>query len=549
MYEVYCDSLKIYDSRLEYLQIFNTQLQLELNKTGSFVFDIYPDHPYYDRLYKLKSIIRVYQDSYLIFQGRILNDEQGFYNQKQVACEGELAFLIDSIIRPYEFTGTPAEYLTKLITEHNAQVDENKQFIVGNITVTDGDTTNDDNQITRSDSDYKTTWDLITEKLVNSLGGYLWVRHEADGTYLDYLKDFDILSNQKIEFGKNLLDIKKTTKGEDIATAIIPVGGSGETMLNISSLPDGDITDDVVKKDDYVYSKSAVETYGWIFKVKTWSDTEVDAEHLQKNGVKELTESIDLLTTIELTSADLSTIEDVNPFRLGRYITVTSKAHGLDSTTDFLIKKLSLDILQPANNKLTVGAEVKTFTQTTIDNSKNNTFILERIDEVERNTASQSDIDTAMNNVIEQNTSDITQSSTEILTQVAHDYYLQEDADALINSVNTQFKQTNTEFELRFNDFSQSINDLANGTDAQFKQISKYIRFIDGNIVLGEEGNELTLKIQNDRISFLQSGLEVAYFSNRKLYVTDGEYTNSLQLGNFAFIPRANGNLSFKKVT
>ena len=56
------------------------------------------------------------------------------------------------------------------------------------------------------------------------------------------------------------------------------------------------------------------------------------------------------------------------------------------------------------------------------------------------------------------------------------------------------------------------------------------------------------LKIQNDRISFMQGGTEVAYFSNRKLYVTDGEYINSLKVGKYSFFPRANGNLSFKKV-
>ena len=65
---------------------------------------------------------------------------------------------------------------------------------------------------------------------------------------------------------------------------------------------------------------------------------------------------------------------------------------------------------------------------------------------------------------------------------------------------------------------------------------------------LGEVGNELVLKLQHDRISFLQNNAEVAYFTNKKLYVTDGEYTNSLTHGNFAFIPRENGNLFFKKV-
>ena len=80
------------------------------------------------------------------------------------------------------------------------------------------------------------------------------------------------------------------------------------------------------------------------------------------------------------------------------------------------------------------------------------------------------------------------------------------------------------------------------------EQIRKYIRFVDGKILLGESGNQLELEISNDRISFMQNKTEVAYFSNNKLYVVDGEFTNSLRLGNFTYLPRTNGNLSFKKL-
>lgn len=549
MYQIYVDNFKIYDSRVERLKIFNATLDLELNKTGSFNFEIYPDHPYFDRLYKLKSVVEVYQNDYLIFKGRILHDEQGFYNQKQVVCEGELAYFLDSVIRPYQdFGGTPAEYLKKIIDEHNGQVEDGKKFKLGNVTVTDGDTTNEDNQIQRSDTNYTLTWNLITEKLIKPLGGYLWVRHEDDGTYLDYLESFDTLSTQKIEFGKNLLDIKKTTKGEDIATAVIPIGGSGESLLTIEGEPDGDITDDIVKKDDYVYSKSGVEAYGWIFKVVANSDTQVDTKYLQNQGVKELVNSMNLPTTIELTSADLSSIENVNPFRLGRYITVKSKVHGLDTSSDFLVKKLSIDILQPVNNKIIVGADVKTFTEQSADKSKGDALILERIDNIENTHVTQSDVDKAILEINNQTTTSISQSSTDILLQVAEDYYLKSEASTLVESINTEFAQTKDEFSFRFNEFSQELSDTQAGNDAQFDEITKYIRFVDGNIILGESENELTLKIQNDRISFLEGGVEVAYLSNRKLYVNDGEYLHSLKLGNYAFIPRENGNLSFKKI-
>ena len=115
-------------------------------------------------------------------------------------------------------------------------------------------------------------------------------------------------------------------------------------------------------------------------------------------------------------------------------------------------------------------------------------------------------------------------------------------------TTSTSFEQTEKNFQMKFNELIESINTNAEGNSEKFAEIVKYIRFEDGNIVLGRSDNQLILKIQNDRISYQQNGSEVAYFSNNKLYVTTLEVTHSLIIGNFAFIPRANGNLSFKKV-
>ena len=63
----------------------------------------------------------------------------------------------------------------------------------------------------------------------------------------------------------------------------------------------------------------------------------------------------------------------------------------------------------------------------------------------------------------------------------------------------------------------------------------RYIQFFDGDIIFGEVNNNLMYKIRNDKIYCLRNGIEAAYITNNKLYITDGEFLNSLQLGNFAF--------------
>lgn len=57
---------------------------------------------------------------------------------------------------------------------------------------------------------------------------------------------------------------------------------------------------------------------------------------------------------------------------------------------------------------------------------------------------------------------------------------------------------------------------------------------------------QLSMLLSEQKLSFYQGTDEVAYFSNNKLYVTDAEILERLQLGKFAFIPRSNGNLSFR---
>lgn len=534
MYRVYCDGLTLYNSNLESLKIFSPSVELELNKTGSFLFTVYPDHPHYSFIKKLKSIITVYQDDYLLFRGRVLDDEIGFHNEKHVTCEGELAFLLDSVQRPYDYSGTVAGFLNLLIDNHNAQVEEAKWFTVGNVTVTDPN-----DYIVRSNIEYVDTWTELQKKLIDLLGGYIVIRHEGYINYIDYLQDFTLLSPQKITFGKNLLDLKRIRKGADIATALIPLGAKlkddegkdTDNRLTIASVNDG---------HDYIIDEEATEKYGLIFATHTWDDV-TEAANLLTKANAHLDGLVNQPETIELTAADLATVNaSFGNFHLGTYVKVTSNPHGIDQ--NFLVTKLSLKLLEPGANKLTLGGVFEGISGALAGVSGAQGEIILQIENASKAAS------TAINNVEQNLLASLQVTEENIKSTVAENYYLKEDTDALVSSVSTEIEQTKESVEIQFNQFSADIEAVASGTDAEFEEIRKYIRFIDGSILLGQVGNELELKISNDRISFLQDAVEVAYFSDNKLYVTDGHFLHSLQLGNFAFIPRANNNLSFKKV-
>lgn len=534
MLKIYADQWLLHDDRLQDLRVLSPKLALEVNKTGSLEFSIYPEHPYYPKLAKFKTIITVYQDDLLVFRGRVLNEEKGFYNEKQVACEGQLAFLLDSIQRPYDFTGSVLEYFTQLVTNHNSQVEAVKQFVVGNVTVTDPN-----DYIVRSNIDYVDTWDEINKKLLDLLGGFLQVRFEEGTAYLDYLQDFSTLSTQTVEFGKNLIDLKNITKGEDVATALIPLGAKlkddegqdTDKRLTVAAVNSG---------KDFITDAEAVDKYGFICRQQVWDDV-TEASNLLAKGKAYLAGLVNVATSVEITAADLAGIDlNVKTFRLGSYVQVVSKPHDINQL--FMVQKLSVDLLEPAANKLTLGGTFLGFGEAMHGLSDRQGEIVQSIEKVAEN-ANQ-----AVYNTEQNLQASINVAADNILATVSDQTYLKDETDSLISEVSSRLEQTAQGWEMQFTEFNADVADLQAGNDAEFELIRKYIRFVDGSILLGEEGNQLELQISNDRISFMQSGAEVAYFSNNHLYVTDGNFLNSLQLGKFAFMPRANGNLSFKKV-
>ena len=361
MYKIYADDILIYDSTIEDFKIGKGSISLETNKSGSFTFSVYPDHFFYDRFVKLRTVITVFKGSKIVFKGRILNDVTDYHNNKVCTCEGELGFLQDSIIRPFTFNGTPEELFEKFITEHNSQVDEFKRFKIGTVTVVDPN-----NYIARSNSNYKSALDNLNSRLIDdSLGGYFFITHGEDGTdpipTIHYLADFTKVSSQRVEFGSNLKDYTKTAKANEIGTAVIPLGHTvddgndapEDKRLTIESVNDG---------LDYVYDPEAVALYGWIFKPVIWDDVTI-ASNLKTKGLEYLNQVVKQNITIELNAIDLHLLDtDIESFGVCDYIRVTSEPHKFDST--LLCNKQTINLLKPENDLLVLGYTYSTFTDT-----------------------------------------------------------------------------------------------------------------------------------------------------------------------------------------
>lgn len=546
MYRIYADNDLIYNSTLEDYIITKGVIDKEVNKFGSFVFGVTIDNPYFDKIKKLKSIIKVRKHDEIVFRGRVFTSDDDFYNNRVFTCEGDLSFLRDSIQRPYEFTGSPADLFIQFITNHNEQVDPEKRFIIGQITVTDNN-----DYINRSNSNYEDTFTNFSEHLLRTHGGYIFVTYnENDEAIINWFADFPYESGQKIEFGENLLDYVKKSSAESIATAIIPLGAklepentestestesteqteTTEKRLTISSVNNG---------IDYIYDAKAVEVYGWIFSTVIWDDVSL-AKNLLTKAQTELKKIINQDFTIELTAIDLSVMSsNIDSFRLGAYTRILSEPHNVDER--LLLKKQSVDLLDPSNDKITLGYIVSTFTDSSVSNTNNNASIIRQVSTIANNYA----LNDVVSDAIENLRSSINQSSTEISTEVSESYVTK---DGLESELSTQFTQLKNSFVFEFTELKTVVDDNDTTTKNQIEEIKSIIRLDNGDVVLGKSNDTITLRAKNDRIVISEGTHEVAYFSNNKLYITDAEILASLRIGNFSFIPRNNGNLSFKKV-
>ena len=550
MYQLNFEGFTLYDPRVEELTLRDVSVHLAVDAAGSMSFVIDHDHPFAGQLTRLKGRLELLADGLPIFRGRILSDVQNFDLSRTVEAEGQLACLNDSIVPPFDF---PADYeddpeyegadnvvaffLGKLLEAHNAQVTEEQQIKLGQVTASDPN-----NYITRSSTDYATTWATITDKLSGSaLGGHLLVRYEEDGTYLDYLEDYPLSNVQGITFAENLLELTDEIDATEVYTAILPVGAEG---LTIANLPDGELTEDLVKDGSIIYSRAGVARFGRIVSVQTWDDV-TEAANLRTKAMALLAQSGVLpLRTISVTAVDLHCTDSaVAALRVGRYTRVTSAPHGLD--VRYVLTELDPDILDPGNTRITLGASVQTMTDRTHQSASQLGGAIDR--QQAQINEQQSSLEQLAQTTSEQITA-ITQNSQQIILEALADYATTSDLETLQETISSQLSVMADQIEIRLTQTAQQIQDVGGDLQAQYDELSKYFRFTADGLVIGQEGNQLTLKVDNDRISFLDGGLEVAYISDKQLYITDAHFLNSLRIGNFAWMPRRSGNLSLVKV-
>lgn len=272
MYEIYAypygnpdAKLLLYRPNDPQALVLSPKLTREVSKGGSLVFTMTRDHAQYDMLQKLSTVVQVQRDGKEIWRGRVLKHEADFYNRRVVYCEGALSYFNDSSITPFNYKGTLRQFLQHLIDAHNDQVKSKmKCFQLGTVTAALGNLVvqfGDADQYGVGE-DYGKVWDILDKLVLKVFGGYFYCSFDSSTglnvlNYCDQAVEAKRQTAQKIEYGRNLLNLSETTDATDLYTRIYPIG-----------------------------NKHTVDTSKWYYKLMWWRDPSKD-KHEERWGIME----------------------------------------------------------------------------------------------------------------------------------------------------------------------------------------------------------------------------------------------------------------------
>lgn len=514
MYRLTYEDYILYDPRLatpeDRLIIRDPKVHLAVDKAGEMSFLLQPEHPYVDKIRKMSGVVELTDGATPIYRGRITRDTIDFYGVHTVETEGLLACLNDSIIEPFAYpedfaedagyqeaaaSGNVVDYLFRwLLAQHNAQVSTEQRLEPGTCTVTDPN-----NYITRSSTDYQTTMETVRGKLFgSSLGGHLLIRYEADGNYLDYYADLPLTNTQPVEFAANLLDLTAELDGTDIYTAILPLGKDG---LTIAELPDTDLTDDLVKNGKIIYSKSGIAAHGRITRCIKWDDVTVPANLQTKAKAALADNGLAMPETITVRAVDLGWQDAVQHFRIGRMTLLASTPHGYRAPYPLL--ELSPDILDPGNTQITMGATRATYTGTQIEEDRRRDEETNRREEnIKEDTRQQ--LDQVIRSTSQQIT-DLQRNVDSIILSALERYVETGDFESYKEEVSTKLSVLTDQLSIDITRITERIDDVDGDLQSKYSEITKAFRFTSEGLIIGESGNEILLRLDNDVLQFVRN--------------------------------------------
>lgn len=530
MIKIFADGVMTYDSRLKQPGLDYSLLGLKtvsvLNKGGTAEILMPPGHPAYDCYISLKTIVEIFRDDVLRWRGRVLYPKDDMLSRRTVLCEGELCFFRDGVSRPYLYQDSPANVFTAVVNDYNAQVEPFKQFRVGEITVTDS------NDYIRLEST-KAEQSLDTlNKLLDRCGGYFIFTTADDGMRkINWYAELNYASTQVIELGSNLLDFSRTGSNTDLVTGIVPYGEKDETTgvrVGIAGVNGG---------LDYITDPEAVALRGTILVPVYWDDVS-ESDTLLKKARQYLQAACLAITSLTLTAVDLSRIDrSIDSFKEGDAIRVKSPPHGLDAT--FRLIEKPEDWLNLKNSSITLGRDTSSLTGASAADNRKSQNDLQR---AQQDITADYKLNTAQAVQASEKKMEtlVQQASTEILLRVAE---TKQDL--------TEIQARAAALELTAEGLSVSVSEVKEGLDdkadrATLEEVTEHFLFKEDGLTIFNSATGMGINVSEQQVAFTGGADPTTVITPTEMETTNLRIGRRLDVGDFAWIPRTNGNLSLR---
>lgn len=340
--------------------VINPMIDDGVNQVDTLTFEI-PFDDTFRPFYESKvTTVTVYNESNIVEFKGILGHIEDMELTLEMTFYSELIYLSYVEFPPYSFQGDIPQLIDSILSYYNSHCSDYRKIERGIITVTDAN-----GYITRENQDDSTCYQVIFDKLVNMLGGYIRLRYLNDKRYLDYLVDYSTVAPQNIEYRVNLLQLLKTVDTSELATVIVPRGHrNAETnkRLTIESINNG---------LDYIESP-LVAKYGIMRKVIIWDDVTL-AENLKSKAESYLLEYlVKEAISYKIKAIDLGfTSDQIRRFAIGDTITIESEPH--NANLSIMLGHRQRHLNEPSEDILQLGDIQKSFTQSfnSVENKSN----------------------------------------------------------------------------------------------------------------------------------------------------------------------------------
>ena len=159
-------------------------------------------------------------------------------------------------------------------------------------------------------------------------------------------------------------------------------------------------------------------------------------------------------------------------------------------------------------------------------------------------------VESVLRSEIREQSTSLTRDTEQIIMSALEEYQKTEDAEKFRQTLEAELKVMADQISLNFEATSEQITTVNGELQTVLEDLQKHFDFSVNGLTIRAGSGEMQLVLDNDVIRFIKNGEEFGWWDGVNFYTGNivVNVEERAQFGNFAFIPRSNGSLSFLKV-